>query len=553
MNRNKFITALLLLFAFTSCKDYLEEESRSFLEAEDYYRTKEGYESLVNSAYGSLREVYNLPWVFMAGTDMYVPGRSDNQPESLSEYRNLTATDPSVTAFYAACYKAIQRANTALHFNALTEESENLPVRKGEMKFLRAYYYFLLVQQFGGVPIVEERFEAPKTSFERNSAEQVYQFIVAEMEEALTLLEPVTNQAFGRVTARAIKHYLAKVHLTRGYEAFAATDDFQKAAAYADEAIDGQALTISFHDLFWPGKEKNDEVLFSIQYDKGSIFNLQGDGSNQNAYFGPYMGGEGAARGYPYREYTLVPTMYVFNLFSEHDARFEGTFMTTFYDRYYDYYDKYDTRDDLNVWYYYAPSWVDPAAWVAEDPDDRGAAIIIPYSDAWEADINSQDRATPAVRKFDDPTAIFTGNTNGNSTRDIYLARLAETYLVAAEAYLQLSDPATAADRINEVRRRADTSGTGALEIAPDDVDIDFILDERARELVGEYHRWFDLKRTGKLVERNNMYNTPLRDKYFDNGINAFEGPDGEEKILRPIPQDAIDLNEAEIEQNPGY
>lgn len=553
MRNYRLLLGAFLIAVLAGCQDYLKEENKSFINADEYYLTKDGYESLVNSTYSTLRSVYDLPWVFEAGTDMYVPGRTDNQPESLSEYRNLTPTDANVTAFYASCYKAIQRCNTALYYNGITDPVSTVSIRKGEIKFLRAYYYFLLVQQFGGVTIVEDHFEEPILEFERNTAEEVYAYIIQEMEEAYELLAPVTDQAFGRVNARAIQHYLAKVHLTRGYEEFAAADDFEKAASYADAAINGQQLTISFKDLFWPGKEKNAEVLFSIQYDKGSILNLQSDGNNQNAFFGPYMGGEGAAKGYPYRQYTLVPTMYVFDLFNEYDARFEGTFMITFYDRYYDFYDKNSNLSSLNVWYYYAPSWVNVDDWKAADPDHRSKATIIPYSTAWEGNNNSTDRGTPAVRKFDDPTSIFTGNINGNSTRDLYLARLGETYLVAAEAYFQLGNLSLAADRLNEVRRRADISGSDQLQITPDDIDIDFILDERARELVGEYHRWFDLKRTGKLVERNEMYNTPLRNKYFSNGIDAFEGPDGKQKILRPIPQDAVDLNQGDVIQNPGY
>ncbi|HYG18628.1 MAG TPA: RagB/SusD family nutrient uptake outer membrane protein [Ohtaekwangia sp.] len=553
MKIKNIVYAGFFLLLVTNCDDFIEEENKSNIAADGYYKTSAGYESLVNSTYATLRTVYDLPWVFEAGTDMYTEGRSDNQPESLSEYRNLTPADPNVAAFYAACYQAIQRCNIALYYNGITEQTDVTAQRKAEVQFLRAYYYFLLVQSFGDVALVTERFEAPVLSFTRNSAEEVYAFIIDEMQQALQVLDPVTTTPFGRVNARAIRHYLAKVHLTRGYESFAAGDDYEKAAAYADAAINGQALTISFHDLFWPGNENNAEVLFSIQYDKSSILNPQSDGSNQNAFFGPYMGGEGAARGYPYRQYTLVPTMYVFDLFNEHDARFEGTFMVTFYERYYDFYDKAGSLESLNVWYYYAPSWVDVDAWKAEDPLHREDAIIIPYGPAWEGNTNSQDRATPAVRKFDDPASLFTGNINGNSSRDIFLARLGETYLIAAEAYLQDGDPTTATARINEVRRRADISGTDALQIAEGELDIDFILDERARELVGEYHRWFDLKRTGKLVERNNLYNTPLRQKYFMNGIDAFEGPDGNQKILRPIPQAALDLNQADVTQNPGY
>jgi hypothetical protein len=553
MKIRTIILTVILLAAFTRCSDFIEEENKSNIEADPYYKTKDGYESLINSTYATLREVYDLPWVFEAGTDMYVQGRSDNQPESLSEYRNLTPADVNVANFYAATYRAIQRCNTALYYNDITETTDVLPSRRGEMKFLRAFYYFLLVQQFGGVSLVTESFDAPVLELNRSSAEEIYAFVITEMEEALADV-PDTNAQFGRVTKRVVQHYLAKVYLTRGYESFAAGTDFAKAASYADAAIAGQALSITFKDLFWPGKEKNAEVLFSVQYDKASILNAQNDGSNQNAFFGPYMGGEGAAKGYPYKQYTLCPTKYLFDLFTKDDVRFENTFMLTFYDRYYDFYDKNASLPTLNVAIYYAPSWeADEATWKAVDPSHRNAAKFVPYSSAWEATTNSVDRATPSVRKFDDPTAVYTANINGNSTRDIYLARLGETYLIAAEAYMKTGDQPTAMARINEVRKRAERVAGSLVLTDPAAVTIDFILDERARELVGEYHRWMDLKRVGKLVERNELYNTPLRTKYANNGIDAFAGSGGARKILRPIPQRALDLNQSEIEQNPGY
>src|SRR5690606_2136822 len=154
------------------------------------------------------------------------------------------------------------------------------------------------------------------------------------------------------------------------------------------------------------------------------------------------------------------------------------------------------------------------------------------------------DFMTPAVKKFDDPNAVFSGS--GSSTRDIFLARLAETYLIAAEAYLQANDPGTALDRINVVRRRAARDESQEASMVLTDINLDIILDERARELVGEYHRWFDLARTGKLVERASEYNNGITE-------SSFIGPDGNPKLLRPIPSQAIALNEAEVKQNPGY
>jgi hypothetical protein len=554
MNKIKNLFVIVFVLGLSSqCSDLIQEDNKSNPEADTYYRTKDGFESLINGNYASLRELYDLPWVFEAGTDMYVQGRSDGQPESLSEYRNLTPLDPNVLTFYSACYRAVQRANTALYYIDITEPTDALTSRRGEVRFLRAYYYFLLVQQFGGVALVTERFDAPAMDFPRNSAQEVYDFIIREMEEALALV-PETQAQNGRVIKRAVQHYLAKVYLTRGYEAFAGSDDFAKAASYADAAIKGQALTISFKDLFWPGKEKNAEVLFAVQYDKTSILNAQNDGSNQNAFFGPYLGGEGAAKGYPYRTYTLCPTKYVFDLFTKDDVRFEGTFMLTLYDRYYDFYDKDGATASLNIAVYYAPQWeTDAATWRAVDPAHRTATVFVPYAKTWEASTSSADRATPAVRKFDDPTSIFTASMNGNSVRDIYLARLGETYLIAAEAYLKAGDATKAMDRVNAVRKRAERTA-GSLQItSAADVTIELILDERARELVGEYHRWMDLKRTGKLVERNASYNTPLKTKYVNNGIDPFLGTDGNQKLLRPIPQNAIDLNGAEVKQNPGY
>src|SRR5688572_21315594 len=207
MKIRSIFLAFVFVLSFTQCADLLEEENKSNIDADAYYRTKDGYENLINSSYSTLREVYDLPWLFEAGTDMYVQGRSDNQPESLSEYKNLTPADGNVATFYASAYRAIQRYNTALYYNDITEPTDLLASRKGEMKFLRAYYYFLLVQQFGGVSLVTEAFDSPVLELQRNSAEEIYSFIIAEMEEALALV-PETNAQFGRVTKRVVQHYL---------------------------------------------------------------------------------------------------------------------------------------------------------------------------------------------------------------------------------------------------------------------------------------------------------------------------------------------------------
>lgn len=548
------LAAVFLTLGITSCDDFLKEENRTDALVDNLYRTNSGFETLVNASYSGLRSVYSTPWMFCSGTDMYVDGRNASPAVGLTTYKDLEAGEVAVQTFYQRTYAAIQVVNTALHYVDLTEQVANTPERKGELKFLRAYYYFLLVQSFGGVPLVTDIYvSGESSSFDRASDADVYNFIINEMNEAITLVADAPT--FGRVNKRAIRHYLAKIHLTRGYLPIAASDDFTKAASFADAAINGYNLSsISFQNLFTPGSEKNNEVLFSIQFTATSIQNTSG-GSIQGSYFGPYHGGPNTLA--PWKSYNLIPTSYVYSLFTQNDRRWEGTFMNTLYASYYDYYNKPD-KSTVKVARYFPMPWEDVAAWKAVDPVNRNGAVISPYTitsvdpliNTWEQPSIYQDNSTPSVRKFDDPGAtIATGPPGDVSRRDIYLARLGETFLIAAEAYLNLNDKPTAMARINSVRARAERTPGSLQLVDPTAITIDTILDERALELLGEFHRWFDLKRTGKLVERVMKYNKDVRGT-----ATAFVGTDGQQKILRPIPQQALQLNaNKNFPQNPGY
>jgi starch-binding outer membrane protein, SusD/RagB family len=117
-------------------------------------------------------------------------------------------------------------------------------------------------------------------------------------------------------------------------------------------------------------------------------------------------------------------------------------------------------------------------------------------------------------------------------------------YLIAAEAELLQNNTAKAAELINVLRTRAAASGkTAEMQVTSANINIDFILDERARELAGEQLRWFDLKRTGKLVERVKLHN-----KSATTFIQDYH-------VLRPIPQKQLDAvtNKSTFVQNPGY
>ena len=543
-----FIVVTSLLMA--GCSDFLTENNKSNPDAAVLYKTTSGYESLVNSCYATLRDVYgdNIE-MFVAGTDLYKVGRAGLTSQGLGTYQSLTPADNSVKAFYSVVYQSIKRCNDAIYYGELNKHNA---VRVAEVRFLRAYYFFQLVQQFGDVALATEFITAPVTSYERTPASEVYTFIIDEMKTALAALPAI---AANRVNQRVVNHYLSLVYLTRGYETYGSPSDFQSSVEYATAAINNQGLTLPFDGktgIFFPGNEKNAEIIFAVQYSSTSLANVT-SGNSQASSFGAYLGGsDGAVNdGMTYMNTKMKPTMRLYNLLSAdaNDKRFAGTFMQELYGvvatgkcSFYSYFKKYDTRNDLEVLMYYpkpGQTQADVDAWKAINPAKRSATTIkFPGTNNWEK--NDLDKDYPCIKKFSDPDAPF--NTTA-SRRDIFLARLAETYLIRAEAYIKMGDKQTEAKNdINVVRTRA-----GAATINESEATIDYILDERAREFAGEYNRWYDLKRTGKLVQYVSAYNPDVPSEA------NMKGSDGQYKVLRPIPQDAIGLNSATVVQNPGY
>ena len=525
------IPLVLALVATVGCKDYLQEENPGNTTAENYYITSAGYEGLVNAVYSSVRDVYQpTPYIFCAGTDLFFAAHQE-VPLGLAAYQTLTPGNSQVEFLFKTTYQAIQIANMALAYSTQTEDFTELATRVAEVKVIRAFLYFQLVQQFGDVTLVTDLVDQPITHFDRNPASEVYDFIISELQEAIDVL-PAAQSDYGRITRRAAQHILAKVYLTRGYESYGSVSDFTQAAQMADAAINGQALTVSFANLFAPQNDVNDEILWSIQYSAAST--LHGGAHNWDYPWGPLAQGSNDGVN---KKNALHPTEYLYTLFEDNDTRFEGTFLDIRTSPYIGY---YLDPDNSPVDYYYprtAAQLADTANWRAGSPM-RAETVISPLGPHWWDGLNQTD--LPALKKFD---RIQTPDIQ--YTHDLYLARLGETYLIAAEAYLQSGDAGTALARVNSVRQRA-----GASDVAS--VDLDFILAERARELVGEGFRWLDLKRTGKLMEYTKTRNPDIK-ALVDQGIDPFLGAGGNFKILRPIPLSAISLDSGDYPQNPAY
>ncbi len=122
--------------------------------------------------------------------------------------------------------------------------------------------------------------------------------------------------------------------------------------------------------------------------------------------------------------------------------------------------------------------------------------------------------------------------------------RIAEMYLIAAEAEMKAGNLTEAAKYVNILRTaRAKTGKVAEMQVLPNQLTLDFMLEERGRELGGEQLRWFDLKRTGKLIEYVKAYNPNAKAN-----IKDFQ-------LVRPIPQSHLDVitNKSEFQQNPGW
>lgn len=580
-----YLIAGLVLAMFTKCADFLDQDNRSSVPANDFYKTAPGFESLTNSAYSTLRSIYNMqPLIFCAGTDIYGDGKS--QGVVMNYYKSLLPSESNVLNFYTRCYHGIQLANSVIYYGDITEESQVRARYMDEARFIRAFYYFQLVQQFGAIPLTTEMYTGAVMNFERTSIQTVYEFIISEFTSLAGneshLLER-SSSGVGRANKRAAAFFAAKAYLTRAYlngqgyesleENIALSTDFQSAITYAKQAINDEIPSISIDDAFSIDNEENDEIFWSVQFSAASMENPSSHGSYQQAQFGAYLGGS---------EYqlnksidgNLSPALNLLEKYLKGDGRLEQTFMLelhgtyapTFQESKNGYFNYYTARTTTPIWVYYAPPWAtdeDIALWKADDPHGIKTNAIISKSLAsggeapntgdgstatWEAR-RHMDFGVPCIKKFDDYTSI-SNRSSTCSTHDVVVARLGEAYLIAAEAYIGLEQFNEAAQMINTLRKRPGTIKAGftsSMTVSSEEMNIDFLLDERAREMAGEYVRWTDLKRTHKLIEYVTLYN--------EDGVTASDmtGPDGNYKFLRPIPQDAIDKNQTKVQQNPGY
>ncbi len=551
MNRKiYFIWFTALGLWINSCSDALEEELVTDVSAASYYTTEKGLQDAVNATYALLKPFYGQEAGFAMttfGTDIWTNG-ADGGHKSFNFYdTDLNPAEDYVQLAWQTWYRGINQANGVINRSTDVEMDEaEKTVRIAEVRFLRALYYFQIVTTYGDAHLsLEETVDVEVTANRTPQAEIYAQAIVPDLEFAIANL-PDSQSDYGRATKPAAEFLLGKALLTRSYTDFAEGNDASRAETLFGNVINNYdfALLDSYASLFDITNQMNSEIIFVISNSKEQVDSgIDPYGHRGHLYFlQEYDVRRGMTRdianGRPWKRHR--PTDFMLTLWNRDvDVRYDASFKHVWYSN------VGADATEAN------PDTGEPARAALAIGD---TAIFIPgpmRNDLWPqsrqdtkpyivvTDDEYSERLFPSLNKWIDPTRPDRQKEQGQ--RDFILMRLADAYLLRAEARLQQGDAAGAAEDINVVRTRAAVPGQeAAIQITAADVNLDFLLDERARELAGEGWRWWDLVRTGKLVERTRLYNPQAAN------IQDYH-------TVRPIPQEQIDRTQGGYPQNPGY
>jgi hypothetical protein len=587
----KYAWLMLTLLVVFGCSDneFLTEKPKTFYTTDNAFSSSDQVDQVVVACYSNVRYMYNLvgqndPWLAFKGSNgtdlMDVP--TIRRGNRFNDYGIITPTHTVFTTVYAAFYQLIERANLAIYAADLPQIVWSSQTDKAyvlaQARFFRAFAYRNLGELFGGVPIVKEIVTAPRYDFERATRVQTYQFAIDELEAILNDL-PVTTAIKGRLTKGVAQHLLCQLYLDKGLANEADGTDpkaaYQKSVEFGNAVIDGGTYSL--------------------------MANRFGTRSTQNPdyYYANSFALQTVDRTYSKAGFPIAGNVF-WDLFQEGNQDFQAGNKEAIWSTQVNYaaYKVEDKESFLPYSRVFGGVFRDPMSAIAtgtlEDVGGRGIAQAIPnmytrdiiYADKWAADIRNSEAVfrriflgnVPANTTYygkvvpwsvlyrdgqsvdavnaaktqvypvsckiatDKYTGVADGENMSNLFRGEYIFRLSETILLRAEAKMRLNDKDGAALDINLIRNRAKCT----YLVSAADINLDLILDERARELVYEETRWNTLLRMGGTVavDRIKKY------AYWDDPRNTLT----KNFNLWPIPQTVIDTNKDKpLAQNPGW
>ncbi len=284
----KKITFILfgIFLGFTACNDFLELSPEYQNNEEDYYQSKDDYETAVVGIYNKLQSLHDVTILYLTEltTDNATPSYQNPTTDQYEcDEMNITSSNGYVNSVWTCCFTAIAYSNNILaRIDDIDMDETKRDQFEGEALFIRAYCYFYLVRLYGEVPIVDVAFRSPDeiSSFDmtRQPASDVYAMIEDDLENAASLLKG-TELSKGRASEGAAKTLLGKVYLTEG--------ECSSAATVLKEVIDMKAYSLvdDYGSLFDGTNEKSGESIFEIEYLSGDIE----EGNNFSYYFTPSL------------------------------------------------------------------------------------------------------------------------------------------------------------------------------------------------------------------------------------------------------------------------
>ena len=583
------ILSMFAAFLLTGCNEdkFLEEKPLDFNSASNSYETAADYDAAITELYFLTREefytTYDRTTDLSKFADMWITA----DPLKSNVVADLSPSGAMAKFYWDENYKLIAQANTVIsrlpNSSKLTDDEKK--VYEAKARFFRALAYRTLVLLYGDVPLQLEEVSTPKTDFVRESKDKVKAQVVEDLEFAAANLPEINTVKDGEISKPAANMLLAEMYL--------ATGDNDKAINAASAVINNPNLALMknrfgsqakedgdvFYDLFRPNNQNrasgNTEGIWVIQFET----NIEGGGNNTSHHFwdpGSFWG-----------ERFFAPQVDKFQLIKPDGTRLQlfdwpigdmtgGRGIGTHYATNHLYNEIWaDDFDDMrNSEYNWPRRFKIHRTNVLDDNPELQAAMPDGYfdlentvlPDGWSmetgfaggvaATTQLPNRfmcgySTKMTTPFHHPDAQYENKetyklagTGGKTFTDQYFFRLAEAYLLRAEAYVNKGDKNKAADDINELHKRAN-----AKPCTADQMNLDYILDERLRELTCEEKRRLTLSRVGKLAERIKKYNP-----YFSAAYSADNKDYDAHFDLLPIPLSAIQANkDAKLEQNPGY